>query len=401
MPGPLSVTLSDRRRPGRSGCPARRRGRLRAGRRSRPCRPGCAWPRCSAGWRAPDAGAGRRPERRLAPRAAPAATGGRPAATLASLVASMPSRVMSTGSLASGRPASSRASSSSSSTSTLIRADSDSTRLSACATSSGERTGMPAGQLGVAADGGKRRAQLVAGVGGEAAQPCTRSPRAARARTSTWPSIRLNAAPTWPTSVRRVGVRDALGQADLAAGQRQLRSPLVAVAATRRSGRSETRTQAVPMMPVSTSAAEKTAISASATSRSVVVTGGQRHAGHDEAVLRAARHDLVIAVGGQLYRPRAVELPAAGQAGLGQAREQRLVGGGELADVGVARFAASRVPPEAEHGIDGVGALLLSTRPRTWAARRLPVRPGHRPANPAEVPAGSPRTAGSRTKAAR
>ena len=62
-------------------------------------------------------------------------------ATWASLVASMTSRVMSTGSDASGRPASSRASSSSSSTRTLIRVDSDSTRPSAWVTSSGESPG--------------------------------------------------------------------------------------------------------------------------------------------------------------------------------------------------------------------------------------------------------------------
>jgi hypothetical protein len=61
------------------------------------------------------------------------------AVALASLAALIASRLMSTGSFASGRPASSRASSSSSSTSTLIRADSASTRRSACS--------MPAGSV--------------------------------------------------------------------------------------------------------------------------------------------------------------------------------------------------------------------------------------------------------------
>ena len=83
--------------------------------------------------------------------------------------------------------------------------------------------------------------------------------------------MRLNAAPTWPTSVRgsASGTRSGRLTSPLASGSWVT---LVAVAATRRSGRSETRTQPVPMMPVSTSAAEKTAISASATARSVVVT---------------------------------------------------------------------------------------------------------------------------------
>ena len=47
----------------------------------------------------------------------------------------------------------------------------------------------------------------------------------------------------------------------------------VAVAATRRSGRSDSRTNPVPSKPVSTSAAEKTASSAMPTSRRVESTG--------------------------------------------------------------------------------------------------------------------------------
>ncbi len=47
----------------------------------------------------------------------------------------------------------------------------------------------------------------------------------------------------------------------------------VAVAATRRSGRSDSRTNPVPSRPVSTSAAEKTASSAIPTSRRVESTG--------------------------------------------------------------------------------------------------------------------------------
>jgi EmrB/QacA subfamily drug resistance transporter len=62
-------------------------------------------------------------------------------ATRESLAASMASRVMSTGSRLSGRPASSLASNSRSSTRTLIRVDSDSTRPSACVTASGESPG--------------------------------------------------------------------------------------------------------------------------------------------------------------------------------------------------------------------------------------------------------------------
>ena len=72
---------------------------------------------------------------------------------------------------ASGRWSSSRASSSRSSTSPPIRVASSSIRRMALATSSGVADGALAVELGVAADGGQRGAQLVAGVGDELAHP--------------------------------------------------------------------------------------------------------------------------------------------------------------------------------------------------------------------------------------
>ena len=123
---------------------------------------------------------------------------------------------------ASGRPASSRASSSRSSTSTLIRADSDSTRLQGVLESAGPgRAGAGRARrsrgwrpAGCAARGWRRRRS------GAAAPRWL--PRRASAD-STWPSIRLNATPTWPTSVRGIGVAGpARRSVDLAAGQRQL-----------------------------------------------------------------------------------------------------------------------------------------------------------------------------------
>ena len=61
--------------------------------------------------------------------------------------------------------------------------------------------GVAQRELGVAADGGERGAQLVAGVGGEPAQPGLAGRPLAAARSRTWPSMRLNASPTWPVSV--------------------------------------------------------------------------------------------------------------------------------------------------------------------------------------------------------
>ena len=91
------------------------------------------------------------------------------------------------------------------------------------------------------------------------------SEAARRARAaSTWPSIRLNADPTWPTSVRGLasGTRSLSVTSPLASGSCVTRA---AVAATRRNGRNDNRTNPVPMNPVSRTAAEKTMISASST----------------------------------------------------------------------------------------------------------------------------------------
>ena len=81
---------------------------------------------------------------------------------------------------------------------------------------------------------------------------------------STWPSIRLNASATWPTSVRGLmsGTRSARVTSPLARGSWVTR---VAVAATRRSGRKDSRTNPVPMMPARTSTAENATSSAIST----------------------------------------------------------------------------------------------------------------------------------------
>ena len=96
---------------------------------------------------------------------------------------------------------------------------------------------------------------------------------ARRARAdSTCPSIRLNATATWPTSVRGLasGTRSGRVTSPLASGSWVTR---VAVAATRRSGRSDSRTNPVPMKPARTSAARNAASSAISTLCSVVSMG--------------------------------------------------------------------------------------------------------------------------------
>ncbi|HEX8005806.1 MAG TPA: hypothetical protein VF482_05180 [Trebonia sp.] len=107
---------------------------------------------------------------------------------------------MSTGSRLSGRPASSRASSSRSSTSTLIRVDSERTRLSACVTASGDSPGWRSASSAYPRieASGVRSSWLAS-----AANRRSRASLAARRTSarSTWPSIRLNAAPTCPVSV--------------------------------------------------------------------------------------------------------------------------------------------------------------------------------------------------------
>ena len=124
------AVVGDGRRPHRPVVAARPRG-------DRACPAGCGCGRWPAGWPAPGA-AGRRRRARSTGSSGRSSRQrwSRPAAW-ASLTASTTSRDRSTGSLASGRPESSRASSSRSSTSVVIRALSDSTRPSAWATSGG------------------------------------------------------------------------------------------------------------------------------------------------------------------------------------------------------------------------------------------------------------------------
>ncbi len=79
---------------------------------------------------------------------------------------------------------------------------------------------VPQRQLGVAADGGERRAQLVAGVGGEPAQPRL-ARRAAMQRRLHVPEHPVERQPDLAGLGVRVGVGHALRQVDLARLERQ------------------------------------------------------------------------------------------------------------------------------------------------------------------------------------
>jgi hypothetical protein len=94
--------------------------------------------------------------------------------------------------------------------------------------------------------------------------------RRPRAR-STWYSIRLNAAPTRPTSVlgSLSGTPAGSVTSPESSGSSATRA---AVTATRRSGRSDNRTSTVPSTPASTSTHRKTISSAAATWPSVCST---------------------------------------------------------------------------------------------------------------------------------
>ena len=190
-------------------------------------------------------------------------------ATCASLVASMVSRVRSTGSCSSGRPASRRASRRSSSTRTLIRADSDSTRLSACVTSSG--TGPRCRRASSAyprmAASGVRSSWLASAANRRSR--VSLAARRARADSTCW-SIRLNAAPTWPTSVR--GSSSGTRADRLMSVSSGSSVTMVAVAATRRSGRSDSRTSTTPEPATSRTTTANTTASAISTLRRVSST---------------------------------------------------------------------------------------------------------------------------------
>ena len=82
-------------------------------------------------------------------------------------------------------------------------------------------TGVPQRELGVAADGGERRAQLVAGVGGEPAQPRLAG-RAALERRLHMAEHAIERQADLAGLGHRVGVRHAAGQLDLTRLQRQL-----------------------------------------------------------------------------------------------------------------------------------------------------------------------------------
>ena len=282
MPGPSSVTVSTSRgaagsvavlyrvrRRGAPGLAGRQRVADRDGDRGalRGVPSGVA----DAGWRAPGAAGARRrgpaPGRRAA-RAPSGGRAGRPGrrSSPRSPAASCPqARVFS------GRPASSLASSSRSSTSTLILVDSDSTRPSAWVTVSGESPGCSRRQLGVAADGGERGAQLVAGVGGEPAQPRLAG-RAPPQRGLDVPEHAVERQPELAGLGARVGVRHARWAArprrTRAAARppgTRWRRPGAAGAATAGPTRCRARRRAAARAPKTPTSASATSLSRSCT----------------------------------------------------------------------------------------------------------------------------------------
>jgi hypothetical protein len=100
-----------------------------------------------------------------------------------------------------------------------------------------------------------------------AANRRSRDSLAARRRRafSTWPSIRLNASPTWPVSVAGSASGTPAGS-DTSPDSKGSSATCEAVVATRRSGRSANLTQRVPRTPASKITPANTAVSASATS---------------------------------------------------------------------------------------------------------------------------------------
>jgi len=88
-----------------------------------------------------------------------------------------------------------------------------------------------------------------------------------RSAVSTWPSMRLNASPTWPVSVSG-SVSGTPAGSDTTPDSSGSSATCEAVAATRRSGRSENRTQNMPITPANSSTAPKTMASSRAMSRS-------------------------------------------------------------------------------------------------------------------------------------
>ena len=112
-----------------------------------------------------------------------------------------------------------------------------------------------------------------------AANRRSRASLAARRRSavSTWPSIRLNASPTWPVSVSG-SVSGTPAGSDTSPDSRGSSATCEAVVATRRSGRSENRTQRVPSTPASSRTTAKTAGLGERDVAELVVQGGQRQA---------------------------------------------------------------------------------------------------------------------------
>ena len=137
-------------------------------------------------------------------------------------------------------------------------------------------------ELGVAADRGERGAQLVRGVGEEAAQLAPRWPCARRRRRSICPSIALSARPRRPTSVRSVAGSTRCDRSPARDRAGRALHPLAA--ATARAGRARRRRRraraappAATMSSIAARAAERVARrSSSGTAATSVLPPSQR-----------------------------------------------------------------------------------------------------------------------------
>ena len=164
-------------------------------------------------------------------RAGRASRRGRVCVARASETASSASAARSTSARSSGRPSSSEASSSRSSTSRPIRPAAASMRPAEASAWSGCAVTGAAHQLGVAADRGQRRPQLVARRRTRTGAAGPRCPGGPAATASTWSSIALTALPTWPDLGRGGAVGHPVGD------RRRRRGPAAASRPARRSRR--------------------------------------------------------------------------------------------------------------------------------------------------------------------
>ena len=125
-----------------------------------------------------------------------------------------------------------------------------------------------------------------------AANRRSRASLAARRRSAvcTWPSIRLKARPTWPVSVAG-SVSGTPAGSSTSSESSGSSATCDAVAATRRSGRSENLTQRVPPAPASSSTAREDGGLGQRDPAERVVQGGQRQAGDVDGTVAAGFAD--------------------------------------------------------------------------------------------------------------